>query len=224
MDFIFMLTREDRTVADCLDIVDAVGDLGLMHMGFKDVGVGPDLLAALNKRIRESGATSYMEVVATTPEEAAEAARLAVDLDVECLLGGCAPRACLSALGESEIAYYPFPGRPRGLPTVLHGTIDEIVADCRQFAEAGCAGVDLLAYRAVEADPIELIHAVRSAIEGDVIVAGDVNTPQRVRDIAAAGADAFTVGTAALSGAFAPGRPGLCAQLEAIMEACARAR
>ncbi|MEU6122538.1 hypothetical protein [Streptomyces sp. NPDC047123] len=39
MDFVFMLTRDDRTVTYCLDVVDAVRDLGIRHIGFKDVGV-----------------------------------------------------------------------------------------------------------------------------------------------------------------------------------------
>jgi hypothetical protein len=39
MDFIFMLTRHDRTVEDAVDLVDAVCDLGVTHVGFKDIGV-----------------------------------------------------------------------------------------------------------------------------------------------------------------------------------------
>ena len=42
MDFIFMLTRDDRTVPDCLDLLDEVADLGLRHIGFKDIGVSPE--------------------------------------------------------------------------------------------------------------------------------------------------------------------------------------
>ena len=34
MDFIFMLTRDDRTVADCIDVLGSVADLGLGHIGF----------------------------------------------------------------------------------------------------------------------------------------------------------------------------------------------
>ncbi len=39
MDFIFMLTRNDRTVEDAGCLVDQVCDLGVTHIGFKDVGV-----------------------------------------------------------------------------------------------------------------------------------------------------------------------------------------
>ena len=38
VDFIFMLTRKDRTVEDCLEIVDLIQPLGIEHIGFKDIG------------------------------------------------------------------------------------------------------------------------------------------------------------------------------------------
>jgi hypothetical protein len=53
-----------------------------------------------------------------------------------------------------------------------------------------------------------------------VIVAGSINSPARIRDIRAAGADLFTIGTAALDGSFNP-RFGLLAnQLRRILVAC----
>ena len=45
MNFIFMLTRQDRTVADCLDVLAQIAPLGLKHIGFKDIGVDPQTLA-----------------------------------------------------------------------------------------------------------------------------------------------------------------------------------
>ena len=43
MDFVFMLTRSDQTVTDCLEVLDDIRPLGLTHIGFKDVGVSPDV-------------------------------------------------------------------------------------------------------------------------------------------------------------------------------------
>ncbi len=34
-----MLTRNDRTIEDAESVVDAACDLGVRHIGFKDVGV-----------------------------------------------------------------------------------------------------------------------------------------------------------------------------------------
>jgi imidazole glycerol phosphate synthase subunit HisF len=52
------------------------------------------------------------------------------------------------------------------------------------------------------------------------VVAGSVNTPERIRAVAEAGADAFTIGTAAIDGSYAPGAGGLAAQLAAIFRDC----
>ena len=60
MDFIFMLTRDDKTVEDCTEVFDIISSCGIKHIGFKDVGVDDATLAALVQRIRGAGATSYM--------------------------------------------------------------------------------------------------------------------------------------------------------------------
>jgi putative N-acetylmannosamine-6-phosphate epimerase len=86
----------------------------------------------------------------------------------------------------------------------------------------GCAGVDLLAYRATEADPLALVRAARAATPGQVIVAGSVNTPARIRGLREAGADAFTIGSAAFDGSFSPRKGLLRSQLLDILAACAR--
>src|SRR5436190_1467011 len=112
MDFIFMLTRQDRTIADCLELVGLIRPLGLKHVGFKDVGVTPAILAALNEAIQAGGATSYMEVVSTTPETCLNSARIAAELGVDCLLGGTDVAAVLEILTGTKTQYFPFPGFP----------------------------------------------------------------------------------------------------------------
>jgi hypothetical protein len=220
VDFIFMLTREDQTVEDCLAVLDAVKDVGLTHLGFKDVGVDPRTLGALNDRIKRTGGTSHLEVVSTTPEACLRSARVAVEIGVDRLLGGTDAGPILDILAGSRVAYYPFPGRPEGHPTRLGGTPETVAADCLRFAALGCAGVDLLAYRATEADPLALVRAARSATPGYVIVAGSVNGPARIRALREAGADAFTIGSAAFDGSFSPRKGLLRSQLLDILAAC----
>ena len=88
MDFVFMLTRADQTVPDCLEVLDDIRPLGLTHIGFKDVGVTPEVLAELARRIKAGGATSYMVVVSTSREAFLRSARVARDIGVDRLLGG----------------------------------------------------------------------------------------------------------------------------------------
>jgi glycerate-2-kinase len=220
MDFVFMLTRSDQTVPDCLEVLDEIRPLGLTHIGCKDVGVTPDVLAELVRRIKGSGATSYMEVVSTSSEACLHSARVARDVGVDRLLGGTQVEEVLAILAGSKVEYLPFPGRPFDHPTKLAGSAAQVEADARRFRALGCAGVDLLAYRATEADPLELVRAARRGTDGTLLVAGSVHGAEQIRALAAAGADAFTIGTAAFDGSFAPRMGSLRSQLRAVLDAC----
>jgi hypothetical protein len=222
VDFIFMLTRDDRTVEDGLAVADEALALGLRHIGFKDVGAAPATLRAINARIKDAGATSYMELVSTSPEAALRSAAVAAEIGVDRLLGGTDAEGILRTIAGAGIAYYPFPGFPEGHPTRLGGKPAEIAEHCSTFVAKGCAGVDLLAYRATKADPLDLVRAARGALGGDrqLIVAGSVNSAERIRALRDAGADAFTIGSAIFDGSFSPRRSGVRAQLEDVVAAC----
>ena len=222
MDFIFMLTRDDRTVGDCLELIDLIRPVGLKHIGFKDVGVTPDVSKALTKAIHASGATSYMEVVSTTSEACLASARVAHGLGVNRLLGGTQVDEIMDLLAGSGTEYYPFPGRPIGHPTKLGGRPAEVEAQCRDFVAKGCAGCDILAYRATEADPIDLVKAARRGLGPDkyLVVAGAVTSAERIRAVEAAGADAFTIGTAVFNGSYSPTKGSILSQLRDVLADC----
>src|SRR5262249_46258171 len=130
--------------------------------------------------------------------------------------------ALLAIVRDSGTAYYPFPGKPVGHPTRLGGGPALIEGDCRRFLEMGCAGVDLLAYRATEADPINLVKAARRGLgrRGELICAGSVDSPARIAALKAAGCDAFTIGSAAFDGSFSPRKGRLISQLADVLAAC----
>ena len=218
MYFIFMLTHGDKTIPNCLEVLDEVLPLGLTHIGFKDVGVAPEVLKALTDRIKAAGATSYMEVVSETPEACLQSARVAATLGVDRLLGGTEIDAITPLISETDIDYFPFPGYPVDHPTKLKGGPDDIAAHCRDFMAKGAAGVDLLAYRATEADPIALVQAARAGLNGgELIVAGSISRPDQIVALKDAGADGFTMGTAVFDNVFAPECDGNAAQVEAVM-------
>jgi hypothetical protein len=220
MDFVFMLTRADHTVPDGLDVLDDIASVPLTHIGFKDVGAPPNVLVELHRRIKARGATSYMEVVSTSPAAVLQSARIAREIGVDRLLGGTQIDEVLHILAGSNVQYLPFPGKPFDHPTKLAGSAADIEADCRRFRARGCAGVDLLAYRAIEADPVELVRAARRGTDGVLLVAGAVKTPAQIRALAAAGADSFTIGSAAFDGSFSPHAGSLRSQLRAVLDVC----
>ncbi|OHU64968.1 hypothetical protein [Mycobacteroides chelonae] len=221
MDFIFMLTRDDQTVVDCLQLVDQIDDVPLAHIGFKDVGVELKTLELLHRALRNRGVQTYLEVVSTTKEAALRSARVGRDLGVDWLMGGTWVAETLKILDGSDTRYLPFPGAPVGHPTVLGGTAESIAEDTARYEQAGAAGVDILAFRATEADPIALIRAARSATTGRIVVAGSINNPTQIAAVKNAGADGFTIGQAALSGTFAPRKGTLRGQLRDILDSAA---
>jgi hypothetical protein len=219
MYFIFMLTHGDKTVPNCLEVLQEVLPLGLRHIGFKDLGVSYETLAELNKTIRAAGITSYMEVVSETSEACLQSAHVAVELGVDRLLGGTEIGAIKPVLSGTGIAYFPFPGFPVDHPTRLKGGTEDVARHCRDFMAQGADGVDLLAYRAADADPIDLVKAARSALtEGELIAAGSIANPDQLRRLEDAGVDGFTIGTAVFEGVFAPNRHGLAAQVQAVLD------
>jgi hypothetical protein len=219
MDFVFMLTRNDATVENALDLIETARELGLSHIGFKDVGADAPMLRRLTQAIRAAGASPWMEVVSTTREAELRSVKLGRNLGVDRLMGGVHVEAALRILDGGATRYLPFAGRPSGHPTRLGGSAAEVEAQCRAFAAMGCAGVDILAYRATEAEPLDLVSACRRGFldKGAVVVAGSVNSAARVAAIRACGADAFTIGTAAIEGSYAPGAGPLAAQLRAVL-------
>jgi len=221
IDFIFMLTRHDRTVEDCLETADFIAEIGLKHIGFKDVGANLRTLRKLAGKIHNMGATSYLEVVSPEPETCLQSARLAADIGVDRLLGGTQAADMLRILDGSGIEYLPFPGRPQGHPTTLTGSPDEIYEDCRRFSQLGCAGVDLLAYRSTDADPLDLVRAAREGTDGDLVVAGSIDSPERIKAVREAGADAFTIGSAIFDGSFSKHKGLISSQLKEVFTACA---
>jgi uncharacterized protein related to proFAR isomerase len=221
MDFIFMLTHGDKTVPNCLEVFDSIKDYGVKHVGFKDIGVDLPTLKTLCGRIKDSGAVAYMEVVSTTTDSARRSIQAAADIGVDRVLGGNEVDFALEVLGGSGPEYYPFPGRPVGHPTSLEGSPEDIAGDCRAMMSRGCAGADLLAYRATQADPMDLIHAARKALgDGHLIIAGSISSPRRIRKLADAGVDAFTIGTAIFDHTVSPGKNSIGAQIEDALAAC----
>jgi hypothetical protein len=223
MDFIFMLTRNDRTIEDAVCLVDSAIDLGVRHIGFKDVGVPFPTMQELESKIRHRDGVCYLEVVSTTHEAMLRSLEVGRALDVDRILGGTDLDAAIRILGDLS-HYFPFPGRPVGHPTRLDGTATLVAEHCRAARAMGCGGVDLLAYRATEADPLDLVRAARAALPGGkLIVAGSVNSTQRIHALAEAGVDAFTIGSAVFDGAFSPTKGSFRGQILDILEACDKA-
>ncbi len=218
IQFVFMLTHNDRTVPDAINVLWRLSGTGLKYVGCKDVGATPAVLRELVTVAHDDGLEVMLEVVSTSKEEELTSLRTAADVGVDWVLGGTNAREGAEVLAGSGIRYCPFPGRIVGHPSVLEGEIEEIADSAADLTSIdGVHGVDLLTYRHATADPGELTQAVVKASPGPVIAAGSVVDAEQIKTLAAAGAWGFTIGGAIFEGRL-PGAPDVAAQVRNVLE------
>lgn len=207
-NFIFMLTHQDETVPDAVDVYESVADTALAYVGFKDIGLPVAEMARLVQAMRARGQKVMLEVVSTTREEELRSVQAGAELGVDYLLGGRHAEEAARIINGTGIRYFPFCGTTVGHPTRLVGTVEDIVMDAERLAGLpGVHGLDLLAYR-FEGDVETLMQRVIAAVDVPVITAGSIDRPSRIAAVQRAGAWGFTIGSAVFEGCFATAEEG----------------
>ena len=221
IEFVFMLTHHDQTVARPLGVLEQVRDCGLRYVGFKDVGAEVAELTEVCAAAHGYGMQVMLEVVSTSRKAELASIAAACDIGVDWLLGGTHAVDGLAVLArvapEKRPLYCPFPGTVVGHPSVLLGEIADIATSAQQLtAMDGVHGLDLLAYRHPTADAAELTAAVVRSATGPVIAAGSVASTDQIRALAVAGAWGFTIGGAIFEGRL-PSGPSVAGQVAAVL-------
>jgi len=215
IEFVFMLTRDDVTVPDALDVFGSLRESGLRYVGFKDIGPPVKVLREVTAAAHDAGMEVMLEVVSVTREDERRSLRAAGEIGVDWVLGGTHASDGVAIL--DGVKYCPFPGTIEGHPSVLKGSIAQIADDAaRLTALDGVHGLDLLAYRHEHEDPIALTRAVVEAAGGPVIAAGSVVSFEQIAALEAAGAWGFTIGSAIFAGQL-PGAPSVAGQISAVL-------
>jgi hypothetical protein len=191
---IVMLTNHDQTVKNALDLFEQCKDLPVQHWGFKDVGLPVNQMKKLVANMKESGKTAYLEVVSYTEAECLNAAELAVECGFDYLMGTCFYPAVFALL-KNKIQYFPFCGKVSGSPSILEGSIQEIIDDAKTMEQIGVNGVDLLAYRHVQ-DPERLAAEFVKAVKIPVVIAGSISSFSRIDRMKELNPWGFTIGGA----------------------------
>ena len=219
IEFIFMLTRDDQTLADARAVYASIAESGVRHVGCKDVGLPRAELQALMDDIHANGHTTHLEVVSETEEATLASARAAAEIGPDFLIGGTLIEPVQEIIAGTGIRFFPYVGQIVGHPCLLRGSIESIAEEARRAEELGVDGINLLAYR-YDGNVDALVEAVVDATTLPVIAAGSVDSPARIRALAERGVWAFTIGTAALDGVLVPGQP-LESQLRCALDAAA---
>ncbi len=194
-DLIVMLTYNDLTVGDALSIFRANKELDVKYWGFKEQGLPLDKMKTLTEEIRLSGKSPVLEVVEYTPEKCLEGAKIAVECGFDVLMGTVYSDEINELCQRNGIKYMPFVGKVSERPSVLEGTVEEMLDEARAYIKKGASGIDLLAYR-YTGDCDGLVRRFTEGIDADVCVAGSVDSFQKLDTVKASSARSFTVGSA----------------------------
>ena len=202
-ELIVMLTYNDKTVENALELFNEMKDTPVTHWGFKDVGLPPEDMKKAVDSMNAAGKTTYLEVVSLTEEEGLTGAKLAVECGFDILMGTVFFDSINDYLKDKPVKYYPFPGHVHSHPSILDGTIEEIVQHACDMEAKGVDGMDLLTYR-YTGDAPRLLQEVVKATGVPMVSAGSIDSYDRIAEVRDTGAWGFTIGTAFFEKKFIP--------------------
>ena len=202
-ELIVMLTYNDKTVENALELFNQMKDTPVKNWGFKDVGLPPEDMKKVVDCMNAAGKTTYLEVVSLTEEEGLTGAKLAVECGFDILMGTVFFDSINDYLKDKPVKYYPFPGHVHSHPSILDGTIEEIVQHACDMEAKGVDGMDLLTYR-YTGDAPGLLQEVVKATGVPMVSAGSIDSYDRLAEVRDTGAWGFTIGTAFFEKKFIP--------------------
>jgi len=208
-EFIFMLTHDDVTVPDAMDLFEKVKGTGLRCVGCKDIGLEIETMRQLFSKMKRAHMKTFLEVVTMKKEEHFWGVDTAINIGADYLIGGMPQytEKTVRYLKErkTKTKFFPYIGTIVGHPCLLRGTIEEIAADAKRTENLRADGINLLAYR-YDGDIRRLIDTVRESTGLPLVVAGNVDSYDRIREMKKLGVWAFTIGGAIIEKKFLPGR------------------
>lgn len=217
---ITMLTENDETSHDALRLFENCAELPCQFWGFKDIGLPRVEMARLVQRMRECGKTTFLEVVSLSEQECMEGAKLAVECEFDYLMGTLYYPSVHRFLAGKKLKFFPFCGRVTGHPSIVEGTIEEVVEDAQGLEGKKVDGLDLLAYR-FKGDAVELARRLLRSVGLPVVVAGSIDTCDRLDLMKQLDPWAFTIGSAFFAKKFVRGGD-FKAQLAYVLEYLAK--
>ena len=123
-------------------------------------------------------------------------AKLAVECGFDYLVGTIFYDSVFEYIKTTDLKYCPFAGTVTQNPSILQGTVQEMLDQEAMFAEKGCMGTDLLGYRYVDGDPAALSAEYIAKAKKPVILAGSIGSDERVAEVLKMNPWTFTMGSA----------------------------
>ncbi len=194
-ELIVMLTYNDCTSENASQIFEQCKNSKAKFWGFKEKGLPLEEMKELFAYMKRCGKTTVLEVVAYTEEECLEGTKKALECGCDILMGTFFFDSVYELCRKNNLKYMPFVGKVTERPSILEGTVEEMLEEARGYLERGVYGFDLLGYR-YTGDASALIREFVAGVNAPVCVAGSVNSYERLDEIKDSGAWAFTIGGA----------------------------
>lgn len=195
LNLVVMLTHNDKTVNNAYDIFEQCKNSKAKFFGFKEKPLPLLEMKELYKCMKKCDKKTVLEVVSYTESEGIEGAKIAVECEVDILMGTKYFDSIHDICKKNNIKYMPFVGEVVGRPSVLTGTVDSMIDEANRLVEKGVYGFDLLGYR-FEGNASELNKQFVSKVGVPVCVAGSVNSYKRLDELKDVMPWAFTIGGA----------------------------
>ena len=192
---IVMLTHNDHTVENAEEIFEQCKHAKAKFWGFKEDPLPLDKMKKLYSRMKEFDKKTFLEVVAYSEREGLDGAKIAAACNCDYLMGTKFFDSVNSFCKENNIRYMPFVGKITGRPSILEGTLDEMLDEARYCLSKGVYGLDLLGYR-YTGDATTLNKNFIADIKAPVCIAGSVNSFERLSELKTFSPQMFTIGGA----------------------------
>ncbi len=192
---IVMLTKDDLTVKNAATVFEECKNSKAQYWGFKEKPLPVPEMKTLYQKMKSYGKTTLLEVVAYTEEECLKGAQVAIDCQCDILMGTFYFDSVNELCKKNHLKYMPFVGEIDGRPSVLKGSVEEMIATAKKYLEKGVYGFDLLGYRYVD-DAVDLNKRFVEAVPAPVCIAGSIDSYQRLNEVKDASPWAFTIGSA----------------------------
>ena len=194
-ELIVMLTHNDLTVHNAYDIFDQCRNSRAKFWGFKEEPLPLEQMKKLFRYMKSCGKTTFLEVVAYSEKECMDGAKKAVECNCEFLLGTTFSDSINEFCRLNHIKYMPFVGIITGRPSVLEGTVEDMIQEAETYIAKGVYGIDLLGYR-YTGDATRLNREFVANVNAPVCIAGSVNSYERLTELKSIAPWAFTIGGA----------------------------
>ena len=194
-ELIVMLTHNDLTVTDASAVFEQCKNSKAKFWGFKEEPLPLEQMIQLFGYMKNCGKTTFLEVVAYGEKECLEGAKKAAACQCDYLMGTTFFDSVNDFCKSNHLHYMPFVGNITGRPSVLEGTIEDMIREANAYIAKGVYGIDLLGYR-YTGDPFLLNREFVAKVNAPVCIAGSINSYERLDEIKTAAPWTFTIGGA----------------------------